>query len=214
MTGRKLDLPRIYPITDRNISGLPHEKQIKELIDGGARLIQVRDKTASSRDLFDSVKNCLEIAKKSGAKLIVNDRVDIAKILNADGVHLGQADLPPIEARKLLGADAIIGFSTHRIEQVREAKDLPIDCIAFGPVFETGTKADHDPVVGLDLLKRVRDEIGDIPLVAIGGIDLENLGSVLDSGADSAAMISALVGSSGRIAENTKKAFEMGNSLR
>jgi thiamine-phosphate pyrophosphorylase len=214
MPSRKLELPRVYPITDRTISGLTHQNQVKAFIGGGARLIQIRDKTASSRDLFDSVKQCLEITKENNAKLIVNDRVDIALLLKACGVHLGQDDLPPAEARKLLGDDAIIGFSTHSLEQARDAMDQPIDYLAFGPVFPTGTKADHDPVVGLDMLKRVRDVVKDLPLVAIGGIDPGNLELVLNAGADSAAMISALVAEPEKIAENTQKALKMGDSLR
>lgn len=211
---RKCQLPRVYPITDRTISGLSHREQITKLIDGGARFLQIREKTATSRQFFDAVASCLELTRKSEAKLIVNDRVDIALMLGADGVHLGQDDLPPTEARKLLGDDAIIGFSTHTIEQVSRARSLPIDYIAFGPIFATGTKSDHDPVVGLDNLKRVRDEVKDLPLVAIGGITLEKLDSVLEAGANSAAMISSLLEEVDMIAKSVRKAFEIGNSVR
>jgi thiamine-phosphate pyrophosphorylase len=209
MSARKLEFPRVYPITDRTISGLSDHEQVEAFIDGGARLIQVRDKNSSSRDFFDWIRDCLEITRKNNAKLIVNDRADIALLLKADGVHLGQDDLPPAEARKLLSDEAIIGFSTHNLEQVRKALEMPIDYLAFGPIFPTGTKVDHDPVVGLEMLKRVRDAVKDLPLVAIGGIHLENLGSVLEAGADSAAMISALLVSADRIGENTKRAFNL-----
>ena len=214
MRASVFELPRIYPITDRAISGLSHQQQIEKLIDGGAHFIQVRDKTASSREFFEAANQSLEITRKCGTKLIINDRVDIALLIGADGVHLGQEDLPPIEARKLLGDDAIIGFSTHTIEQVREAKRLPVDYVAFGPVFETKTKTDHDPTVGLDLLRRVRDELAGIPLVAIGGINFENLSAVLAAGAESVAMISALVAEPEKIEKNTKKALEIGEFLR
>jgi thiamine-phosphate pyrophosphorylase len=214
MPPRKFDLPPIYPITDRNISGLSHESQLRSLFEGGARIAQIRDKTASSRVFFDSVRRCIEMRKRSGGVLIVNDRVDVALILEADGVHVGQDDLPPSEARKLLGEDAIIGFSTHNLDQVRKGRSQPIDYIAFGPVFETATKHDRETAVGLDRLKRVRDEIGDLPLVAIGGIDHDNLRSVLEAGADSAAMISALLNDPGMITENIKKSLEIADFRR
>lgn len=214
MTVPRFNLPRIYPITDRIISGLSHQEQVERLIEGGARFIQIRDKTISSREFFGSVKACLEITRKANAKMIVNDRVDIALLSGADGVHLGQDDLPPERARTLLGKDAIIGFSTHTIEQARSAKELPVDYVAFGPVFDTKTKNDHDPVVGLELLKSVRQEIRDIPLVAIGGIDLENLNAVLSTGADSAAMISAIVADPELIAGKMRNAIEIANSYR
>jgi thiamine-phosphate pyrophosphorylase len=211
---REARLPTIYPITDRWISNLSHQEQIVRLLDGGANFIQIREKKASSREFFESVKTCLEITRKAGAKLIVNDRVDIALLIGADGVHLGQHDLPPTEARKLLGDDAIIGFSTHTLEQVRAAKELPVDYIAFGPIFDTRTKTDHDPVVGLGMLRRVRDEIHNIPLAAIGGINLENLSAILEAGADSAAMISTLLAEPEKITDETKKALKVGNSRR
>ncbi len=214
MPARKFDLPYIYPITDRTLSGLSHQDQVAKLIEGGATFIQIRDKTGTSREFFDASRSCLELTRKAGAKLIVNDRVDVALLIGADGVHLGQDDLPPAEARKLLGETAIIGFSTHTVEQARAAKDMPVDYIAFGPIFETRTKVDHDPIVGLEMLRRVREEIGEIQLVAIGGIDLGNVRSVLKAGADSAAMISALVADPEKIAANTRKALEIGISLR
>jgi thiamine-phosphate pyrophosphorylase len=209
MPRSKFELPRVYPITDRAISGLTHQEQVEAFIEGGARFIQVRDKTASSLDLFDSVKQCLKITKRNNVKMIVNDRVDIALILKSDGVHLGQDDLPPTEARRLLGDEAIIGFSTHNLDQVRDALDLPIDYLAFGPIYATGSKADHDPVVGLEMLKRARGAVKDFPLVAIGGIDLANLNSILNAGADSAAMISALLIPTHQIRETSERAFNL-----
>ncbi|MFL6466786.1 MAG: thiamine phosphate synthase [Pyrinomonadaceae bacterium] len=202
-------LPKIYPLTDRNLSGLSHLEQLMALAEGGARIVQIRDKHASSREYFDSVQQCLKFSSGNNIKLIVNDRVDIAMVLNADGVHLGQEDLPPVEARKLLGPNVIIGFSTHTIEQAAEATRAPIDYIAFGPIFQTTTKSDHENIVGLELLQEVRQQTGDLPLVAIGGIDLSNLADVFAAGADSAAMISALVADPPNIAENTRKALSI-----
>jgi len=204
---RNFLLPKIYPITDRSISGLSHEEQIELLIKGGSEFIQLRDKNASSREFFQAAQACLNITKEKNAKLIVNDRVDIAMILEADGVHLGQDDLPPEQARRLLGEASIIGISTHTIEQAIKAIKLPVDYIAFGPIFGTGTKTNHDTPVGIEGLKELREAMGEFPLVAIGGIDLENLGDIFAAGADSAAMISALVSNPGKIIENTKRAF-------
>jgi thiamine-phosphate pyrophosphorylase len=182
-------LPRVYPITDTRISGLSHAEQIRLLADGGATFVQLREKNLPALDFYNEAK----AAFSTGVTLIINDRVDIALALGAPGVHLGQDDLPPDAARKLLGDKAIIGYSTHNVAQAIAAANLPVDYIAIGPIFETGTKQNPDPVVGLDGLRAVRESIGDIPLVAIGGITLENAGSVIDAGADSIALISALL---------------------
>jgi thiamine-phosphate pyrophosphorylase len=187
----KITLPKIYPITDRELSGLSHAEQVEQFAAAGATLIQIRDKKASSRELLEDVSRSVEIAHRHGVILIVNDRVDIAMMTVADGVHLGQDDLPPAAARQLLGDKAIIGFSTHSLEQVGKAMAEGIaDYIAFGPIFATLTKSDHDPIVGLQQLAEIREHIGDLPLVAIGGIGLDNIAGVIEAGANSAAMIS------------------------
>ena len=189
----KFALPKIYPITDTTLSGLSHADQVRHLIDGGATVIQLRDKSASSAEFYKAASEVVALARDSEARIIINDRVDIALAAGADGVHLGQDDLPPEHARKILGPDAIIGFSTHSVEQAQAAVALPIDYIAIGPVFSTSTKIGAEPTVGLDGLRSVRREIGAFPLVAIGGINRENLMSVLEAGANSAAMISGIV---------------------
>ena len=187
-----LNLPKIYPITNVELSGLSHADQVRALADAGCRFVQIREKSGSSREIFDAVVASIAIADAFGMKIILNDHVDIAIAAGAHGVHLGQDDLPPAEARKLLGNDAIIGYSTHSVEQAIKAAKLPIDYLAIGPIFATTTKENPDPVVGLDGLGRVRDAIGDFPLVAIGGIDITNVHNVLARGADSAAIISDL----------------------
>jgi thiamine-phosphate pyrophosphorylase len=134
---------------------------------------------------------------------MINDRVDIALALQADGVHLGQDDLSPSVARSLLGEGAVIGFSTHNVEQAQAAANMPVDYIAIGPIFATATKADPDPVLGLDGVRRVRDVIGGIPLVAIGGITVQNAANVISAGADAVAVISALLKDPTQIRERT-----------
>lgn len=195
----KFELQHIYPITDTFISGISHFEQVKKLISGGARIIQLREKRTSPRDFYEAAGPALQLARKSGVSVMINDRVDIALALKADGVHLGQDDMPPQKARKILGPEAIIGFSTHSVEQAIAASILPIDYIAIGPIFDTSTKEDPDDVVGLGGLAEVRRVIGNFPLVAIGGITVENIRAVLDSGADSAAVIGAIVADPGKI---------------
>jgi len=185
-------LPRIYPITDRVLSGRTPNDQLKCLIEAGATFVQLREKSISSLEFFAEAEACVETARSHGITLIINDRVDIALALRADGVHLGQDDLPPDEARQILGEDAIIGFSTHSVEQAISAASLPVDYIAIGPVFATDTKPDHEKPIGLDGITKVRAAVGDVQIVAIGGIGLGDIRAVLAAGAHSVALISAL----------------------
>jgi thiamine-phosphate pyrophosphorylase len=187
------ELPKLYTITDRRLSGLSHAEQVARLCEGGARLVQLREKRLSPREFYQEAEEALRIARARGAKLIINDRADIALALGADGVHLGQDDMPPEAARALLGEGAVIGFSTHNVEQAIAAARLPVDYIAIGPVFATTSKENPDPQVGLEGLRRVREVAGRVPLVAIGGITRDNAHTVLASGADSVGVISALL---------------------
>ena len=180
---------RLYPITDPDISGLSYEDQIRQLAAAGAKVVQLRDKTSSPINFYSKAEAAIRVARQHGLKVIVNDRVDIALAVNADGVHVGQDDLPPAAARKLLGPDAILGFSTHNPAQARDAIRLPIDYIAIGPIFSTVSKRAAEPRVGLETLKLVRNIAGQIPLVAIGGITLENRNAVFAAGADAVAVI-------------------------
>jgi thiamine-phosphate pyrophosphorylase len=198
-------LPKIYPITDVSITDLSHLEQVKRLIEGGAELIQIREKHASPREFYESAQEVMDFVSGSQVKIIINDRVDIALAVKADGVHLGQDDLSPVHARKILGEDAIIGFSTHSILQAIEAIDFPVNYIAIGPVFETNTKENPDAVVGVAGLQKVRQATGDFPLVAIGGIDFAAANTVLENGADSIAVISAILQPAGRISENLRQ---------
>jgi len=207
-------LPRIYPITDVRISGISHAEQVERLIAGGATLIQLREKHASPRDFYEAAAEAIKIANMQGVRIIINDRVDIALALNADGVHLGQDDLPPQYARSILGENAIIGFSTHSIEQARAAVDLPVDYIAFGPIFPTKTKEDPDDIVGLDDLRQVHGFVGDLPLVAIGGITGNDLPAIFDSGADSAAIIGAIAADPSNIESRMREMLRLSSLTR
>lgn len=189
----RLRIPTIYPITDVRFAGTSHPQQVEPLIAGGASIIQLREKRASPREFYREALVSVAIARASGVRIIINDRVDIALAVKADGVHLGQNDLPPGSARRILGDSAIIGFSTHSVEQAAAAAELPIDYIAVGPIFATTSKQDPDAVIGLDGLRAVRSVVRDKPLVAIGGINENNISDVLEAGADSAAIISAIV---------------------
>jgi len=199
-----MQLPRIYPITDLQLSGLSHPEQVELLSRGGATLIQLREKHLPVREFYEQAK----IAFQPGVQLIINDRVDLALAVGAHGVHLGQDDMPPGAARNLLGPDAVIGYSTHNVEQAIAAINLPIDYLAIGPIFATTTKSDTAPVLGLEGLRAVREAIGRFPLVAIGGITHANARKVIQAGADSVAVISAVWSNSGRIPEETSSLLQ------
>jgi thiamine-phosphate pyrophosphorylase len=185
-------LPPVYAITDRELSGLSHLEQCERLIDGGAKLIQIREKSLPSDELFSEVTKCVTLTRKHGVRLLINDRVDIAVACETDGVHLGQTDMKVEDARRLLGNEKIIGLSTHNADEIRVALTTDADYIAIGPVFGTTTKENPDPILGIEGFKNLRGMISDRPVVAIGGITIENHKEVLSAGADSVAVISAL----------------------
>lgn len=178
---------------------------MKILIKGGARFIQLREKHLSPKEFFAQAETAIKFAHKHDTKIIINDRVDIALVLKADGVHLGQDDLPPEKAREILGENAIIGFSTHSVEQAIQAVKLPINYVAIGPVFTTATKENPDEIVGIEGVKLVRKEIKDFPLVAIGGINSANFREVFENGADSLAIIKDILSPPEKIIENLAK---------
>ena len=186
-------LPKIYPITDPRLAKISHAAQVQKLIEGGATIVQLRDKYAAPQEFYEAAKEVLKTVRQRDVKIIINDRVDIALALKADGVHLGQDDLPPEQARRILGEKAIIGFSTHNLEQVAEAVKLPINYLAIGPVFATLTKENPEKVTGIEMVKRVREIVGNFPLVAIGGITSKNYAAVLRAGANSVAIIGDLL---------------------
>jgi thiamine-phosphate pyrophosphorylase len=186
-------LPRLYAIIDPAQSGGRSPFEVAAaLLAAGVRLIQLRDKQASSRDLYATAQQLAAYIWEQGGTFIVNDRADVALAVGADGVHLGQDDLPVESARAILGPGKMIGYSTHVLEQVREADRTSANYIAFGPVFPTTSKMNPDAVVGLEGLRAARKATRK-PLVAIGGITLENARAVIEAGADSVAIIRGLL---------------------
>jgi thiamine-phosphate pyrophosphorylase len=186
--------PFLYPILDLGLLGTRTPGAVASTwLDGGVTLLQLRGKTASDRELVEAAREVLAVTRPRGARLVVNDRPDVALVVGADGVHVGQDDLSPRDVRTLVGPRLIVGVSTHDLAQVTAAAEEPADYIAFGPVFETRTKAHPDPVVGLDLLAQAR-LLTRRPLVAIGGIDVGNARAVAQAGADGLAVVSALLG--------------------
>jgi thiamine-phosphate pyrophosphorylase len=188
------DLPRLYPILDTELYELRGFDVIDAagaVLDAGARIIQFRHKGEFTQQRWEQAKAVRELCHLAGAQFVMNDRVDYASLLGG-GAHLGQDDLPPAAARTVIGPKAMLGFSTHNERQLREAESEPVDYVALGPIFSTGSKRNPDPVVGLDELTRLTELVSK-PLVAIGGITLDNSRAVLDAGADSIAVISALL---------------------
>jgi thiamine-phosphate pyrophosphorylase len=180
---------RLYAIADASFGDCV--RLAEALFAGGARLVQVRNKKAGAREFLNQVERILSFAPSDG-RVVVNDRVDVALLAGAAGVHLGQKDLPPAAARQILGPGRIIGFSTHNLEQAVEADSLPVDYIAVGPVFETSTKDNPDPVVGVEKLAIICLAVKK-PVVAIGGITLDNAKAALSAGATSVAVIRDLL---------------------
>jgi thiamine-phosphate pyrophosphorylase len=167
-------------------------ERVREMVRGGIRWIQIRAKQAVDSDLAADLESCSRALEGLDVTLWINDRPDLARLYRVDGVHLGQGDLPPAAARDVVGAHGLIGRSTHRDEEVREADaDRAVDLIAIGPVFATTGKRDPEAAVGLEGVRRAR-RLTAKPLVAIGGIDDSNLLSVLEAGADSVAVLGAV----------------------
>jgi thiamine-phosphate pyrophosphorylase len=190
--------PRLYAILDASLAGERLWEFADKLAGAGVELIQYRDKSASSRRLLEQ---CRELASRLRGRscFIVNDRADVAAICGAGGVHVGQDDLGVEDARAICGGDRWVGVSTHNIEQFRAALATSADYIAVGPVFATTSKANPDPVVGIEFVARAR-ELTRKPIVAIGGITAENAEAVYRAGADSIAVIRDLI-ASGKPAE-------------
>jgi thiamine-phosphate pyrophosphorylase len=186
--------PRVYPILDTETlaqHGIALDTAAAALLEGGAGILQVRQKGHWTRQVFESARQVACLCREAGALLVVNDRADFAMLLEG-GLHIGQEDLAPRDARKLIGPDALLGLSSHNLEQLSAAGGEPVDYVALGPVYPTSSKHNPDPVVGVDEVRRLRPLI-DKPLVAIGGITRANAAGAFNAGADSVAVISDLV---------------------
>jgi thiamine-phosphate pyrophosphorylase len=188
----RLVLPRLYVILDAALITFPESDCALSLAEAGVRLLQYRNKSAPARRYLDSSRELAETLRPRGVSFFVNDRPDVAALAGATGVHVGQEDLDVEQARRVVGRDRLVGVSTHNLEQFKRAAASSADYIAVGPIYDTSTKANLDPVVGVDLLRRVR-RLSDKPVVAIGGITLEHAASVIEAGADSIAVISGIL---------------------
>jgi len=186
-------LSGLYIILDPSVCSAPSlADRLKESAQAGATLFQYRNKTASMKEAYAEAVPLRKMAAELGVMFIVNDRCDLALAVDADGVHLGQTDLPYADARKVMGPDKIIGLSTHNAGQVKEAEQLKPNYIGFGPIFKPASKQDHDPVVGIAGLTEIRS-LTSLPVFAIGGIQLAQVEPVIQAGADGIAVISAVL---------------------
>jgi thiamine-phosphate pyrophosphorylase len=187
-----MQLPRLYPILDTATlaqRGMPVTTAATILLESGAGILQLRHKEHFTREMFETAEAVAVLCRQAAVPFIMNDRADLALMLDAAGLHLGQDDLPPSTARNLLGPRRRLGFSTHNPGQLQAAAQEPVDYLALGPIFGTASKENPDPVVGLENLPR---ELFVKPMVAIGGITLHNAASVLAAGFDSVAVIGGL----------------------
>ena len=190
---RKLQLGKVYPITDsRNDNALSHLRLAEKFLEGGVRFFQVREKSLPDPLLHEQLLQIKQLCQRFGAQFLINDRVDLALSVQADGVHLGQSDLPVEVARGRLGEKALIGLSTHTPDQFHQAQNRDIDYVAIGPIFPTSTKQSEYPPLGIEPVQDLVAAAGH-PVVAIGGIHLGNAAGLWKAGLDSVAVISDIV---------------------
>lgn len=185
--------PFVYPVVDVGVLGArPVGDAVAALARGGARVLQLRAKDASAGRFVVLAREAMAAAEATGMLVLINDRPDVARIVGAHGVHVGQDDLAPRDVRALLPGGALVGLSTHGAEEVEASGAEPVDYVAIGPVFPTASKSDTRPVVGLDMVRLAR-RLTARPLVAIGGITRQNARLVVDAGADGVAVISDIM---------------------
>lgn len=194
---------RLYLVTDRNfIRNKSLKKAVEEAVEGGTTFVQVREKDISTREFYNIALEVKKVTDYYKIPLVINDRIDIAQAIDADGVHLGQKDMQLTVARKILGRDKLIGISAESLEEALEAEKGGADYVGIGTVFYTGTKNDINIPIGLEGLKEICSAVR-IPKVAIGGINKQNLRDIMSCGTDGAAVVSAILAQ-----ENIKEAAE------
>jgi thiamine-phosphate pyrophosphorylase len=189
----RLAMPRLYVVLDAGLIQSSVQVIAEQLMGAGVRLLQYRAKTLPARKMLEEATELARTAHKAGAKFFVNDRPDVAYLAGADGVHVGQDDLDAEAVRAVIGEERWVGVSTHDKEQFGRAASSSADYIAIGPVFATTSKVNPDPVVGTELIRKLRP-LTQRPIVAIGGITLERAAEVIEAGADSVAVISDILG--------------------
>lgn len=183
----------LYLILDPSVASTRSLRDaLRQSAQAGVKIVQYRNKNASMKEAYAEALPLRKLSEELDVLFIVNDRCDLALAVDADGVHLGQGDLPLDLARKVMGPDKLIGISTHNADQVREASAGKPDYLGFGPIFKPGSKQDHDPVVGIEGLRTIR-ALTSLPVFAIGGITVENVGDVMKAGANGVAVISAIL---------------------
>jgi thiamine-phosphate pyrophosphorylase len=191
----RLEMPRLYVILDAGLLPGPAPEIARRLISAGVRLLQYRAKDLPAHQTLETARHIADLARREQAHFFVNDRPDLAYLAGADGVHVGQDDLSVEQARAIVGQDRWVGVSTHNRQQFEQAVATSADYVAIGPIFATTSKATPDPVVGTALLRELRP-MTKKPIVAIGGIRLENAAGVIEAGADSVAVISDILSAS------------------
>jgi thiamine-phosphate pyrophosphorylase len=195
-----MKLRGLYFLTDSSLSKQGIVEDVKQVLSAGCKIVQYRDKEKSSKEMVLKAGKIAKLCKEQNALFLVNDRLDIAQAVDADGVHLGQDDMPLKVARKILGSEKVIGITAHNLEEALQAEQDGADYVGVSPIFKTDTKKDAGEPVGIELVKEVKQKVK-IPVVAIGGINLENAKQVISAGADAVCVISAIVCS-----ENVEKA--------
>ena len=193
----RLNLPITYPITNGKTTPQTISdtlRFVRAAVEAEVVLLQIREKSLPARVLYELVARAAEISRDSKTRLLVNDRADIARAAGADGVHLTARSLPADVVRSTFGSEFLIGVSTHSLDEARAARDGGADFVVFGPVFETESKRGFGAPQGLDKLRQVADELRGFPVLAIGGISLENAGACFDAGASGVAAISLFGG--------------------
>lgn len=207
---KEIVLPRFYPILDADAvsrRGLSARDTARKILNQPVRILQFRHKGFFSRQVLADVREIAAMCRDCGATLVMNDRADVARLIGA-ALHLGQQDLSPSEARRITGPGTLIGYSTHNQAQLRSAAAKQADYLAFGPIFETASKVNPDPVAGIEELRRLRPLTGR-PLVAIGGITRANAPGVIEAGADSVAVIGDLFPERGEIGDRVREWLDL-----